>query len=189
MADIGKKASFGPGKTRVPMPGGKEKSLPLFATCFQTFASDFLQSLVKHCCTAVMVPRPIRDPKRLLAIMRERREELDVSLERLDELAGLPARYSAKLLAPKPIKNLGPMSFAALLGGLALGIVEITIIEDVEQAAKIGHRWSKRRRRPPSPWCVASGDNEVQQRQQVFNFVQGDEEPVDVEKQARGDAG
>jgi len=122
-----------------------------------------------------MSGRPIRNLNRLLAVLRDRREELDVSFERLDDLAGLPARYSAKLLAPRPLKNLGPMSLAALLGALALGIVEIKIDEDAAQAAKMGHRWSKRLRRPTARRCVARPDNDGQQRQQAFNFVHDEE--------------
>lgn len=91
----------------------------------------------------------IRNREQLIAVLHERREELNISFEVLDELAGLPARYSSKLLAPRPLKNVGPMALGALLGALALGIAEVVIVEDPAQAARIRHRWTKRTRHGP----------------------------------------
>jgi hypothetical protein len=50
----------------------------------------------------------------LIAALRARVVELGTTGEAVDELSGLPARYTAKLLAlPVPVKGLGPISLAA----------------------------------------------------------------------------
>jgi hypothetical protein len=54
----------------------------------------------------------------------------------------LQSGYSAKLLSPTPIKNLGPMSLGAVLGVLGLAIV---VIEDQ------GAPQLPKRRRKPAP--------------------------------------
>jgi hypothetical protein len=89
----------------------------------------------------------IKSRDELLQVIRARRDALNISHETIDGLTGLPDGYSSKLLAPTPIKNLGPMSLGALLSALALGIVTVTIDEDPEQAAKMVNRWKPRRRR------------------------------------------
>ena len=60
----------------------------------------------------------------LVAVMRARNDELEITREVMDERAHLPSGYSAKLLAQ--IKNFGPSSLGAMLGvlGLALIVVE-----------------------------------------------------------------
>ena len=52
----------------------------------------------------------IRSMPDLLGALRARRDEVGITLETLDHVAGFPSGYSAKLLAPEPIKNLGWMS-------------------------------------------------------------------------------
>src|SRR4051812_2500910 len=74
---------------------------------------------------AVMRPTTIQSREDLLALLRDRREELDLSLEVLAEIAGLPARYPNKLLSLKPTRNLGPLSMSVILGALALKIVRV----------------------------------------------------------------
>jgi len=56
----------------------------------------------------------------LIALFRRRCAELGTSLERLDDIAGLPARYMSKLLAPQPVKGIGRVSLGPLLGALGL---------------------------------------------------------------------
>jgi hypothetical protein len=116
---------------------------------------------------AVMRPTTIQSREDLLALLRDRREELDLSLEVLAEIAGLPARYPNKLLSLKPTRNLGPLSMSVILGALALKIVRVEIVVDEEAAAKMAGRWTPRKRAPVhKPLCVAKP------RQRVFDFVE-----------------
>jgi hypothetical protein len=62
----------------------------------------------------------VSDYPGLIAALRGRVIELGTSINALDEVAGLPDRYSAKLLSPRAVKNLGPMSLCSLLGALGL---------------------------------------------------------------------
>lgn len=78
----------------------------------------------------------IRGYDDLHAALRARAEELLLSRQTVDEVAGLTAGYAAKLLAPKPMKILGPMSFGSLLGALGLKLV---VVEDAEAMAKYAH--------------------------------------------------
>jgi hypothetical protein len=78
----------------------------------------------------------------LVEALLSRKDELDVSFETLDHVAGLPVRYSAKVLGRQ--KVLGPTSLGALLGALAL---KLAIVSDDDQLARIKHRLI------PSNWC------------------------------------
>lgn len=81
----------------------------------------------------------------LLAALRHRRDELDVTHAVLDDISGLQSGYVSKLLAPRPIKHLGPVSMPALLGALAVGLV---LVEDPSARTLIEPRWERRKRRP-----------------------------------------
>jgi hypothetical protein len=59
----------------------------------------------------------------LVAAPRQRAIALNTRLEAIDHVAGLPTRYATKLLGQK--KLLGPMSFGALLGALALKLAVV----------------------------------------------------------------
>ena len=86
---------------------------------------------------------PIRSMPELVQALRDRRDELNVSHETIDSIAGLQSGYTSKLLAPKPIKNLGPMSFGSILGALGLAVV---VVPDPQAAAKVGKHWEPRKR-------------------------------------------
>jgi hypothetical protein len=74
----------------------------------------------------------------LIAALRARVVELGTTGETVDEVSGLPARYTAKLLAlPVPVKALGPVSMGPLLGTLGLKLI---VAEDAEALEKIRHR-------------------------------------------------
>lgn len=90
---------------------------------------------------------PIRDYSGLVQAIRDRREVLNVTNETLDGIAGLTSGYTSKLLAPTPIKNLGPMSFGSLLGALGMALI---VVEDQEQIERVKTRWIKRKRYPAS---------------------------------------
>lgn len=107
---------------------------------------------------------PIRSMPELIQALRDRARELELTHETIDSVAGLQSGYASKLLAPKPIKNLGPMSFESLLGALGVAVV---VIEDPEQVARISKQWTKRLRplrtplALPPPSIPASIDHEV----------------------------
>src|SRR4051812_1815741 len=86
---------------------------------------------------------PIRSMPELVQALRTRRDELNISHETIDAIAGLQSGYTSKLLAPKPIKNLGPMSFGSLLGALGLAVV---VVPDPQAEAKVEKHWVKRKR-------------------------------------------
>lgn len=86
---------------------------------------------------------PIRSMPELLNAIRARRDELNISHETIDGIAGLQSGYTSKLLAPTPIKNLGPMSFGSLLGALGLAVV---VVEDPQAIVRVEKHWQKRKR-------------------------------------------
>jgi hypothetical protein len=92
--------------------------------------------------------RLIRSIDDLVAAIRARRDELNVSHELIDDLAGLQSGYTSKLLAPEPMKGLGPMSLPALLGALGAALV---LVEDSAQAERVRDRWTPRKRPPRAP--------------------------------------
>jgi hypothetical protein len=61
----------------------------------------------------------------------------------MDHIAGFPSGYSAKLLAPVAIKNLGWMSFGAALGSLGIALIAVM---DEEQIKRVERRWIPRER-------------------------------------------
>lgn len=62
----------------------------------------------------------------------------------IDEISGLQSGYSAKLLAPIPMRNLGRVSLGALLGALALKMI---VVKDKEAQAKIEGRLHRKIKR------------------------------------------
>ena len=68
----------------------------------------------------------------LRAILRARFTELGVSFETVDHVAGLPTRYTAKVLGLQPTRNFGQISLDALLG--AAGLMLIAVADDTALA-------------------------------------------------------
>lgn len=85
-----------------------------------------------------------RDYDQLHELLRARVDELAVTYESVDAVAGLPSRYTAKLLAPVPMKAIGKTSMGPLLG--ALGLKLIVAVDD-ETLARIIGRLTKRARK------------------------------------------
>lgn len=77
----------------------------------------------------------------LIAAIRNRAAELQVAGETLDEIVGLPNRYCAKLIGPKPIRRLGAISLGPILGALALKLI---VVEDSEALRRVAGRLRKR---------------------------------------------
>ena len=89
----------------------------------------------------------VRTTEDLRQLFRLRVTQLNISLETLDHIAGLP-RYSSKLLGPDP-KSFGPISFEALLGALA---VQLVALEDTEALARIQRRLQPLQRIDRTGW-------------------------------------
>ena len=64
-----------------------------------------------------------RDYALLHAVLRARANQLALSRETLDEVAGLPAGYTGKLLGAAKVRRFGPISLGPLLGALGLVLV------------------------------------------------------------------
>lgn len=85
----------------------------------------------------------VRDYDQLHAALRARVDALGVTFETVDEVAGLPVRYSTKLLSPVQMKAIGKVSLGPLLG--ALGLKLIVAVDD-EALARIAKRLVPRAR-------------------------------------------
>jgi hypothetical protein len=124
----------------------------------------------------------------LVAVLCERRDELDLTNAVLEAVSGISDGYAAKVLTLTPIRRLGPMSLEAILGALGLGICAITIGDDPQAIAQVAHRWERRRGRPrkqrrknaqpaPEPEPLAEVAPEAApsvrccERQPMFEFV------------------
>ena len=79
----------------------------------------------------------VRTTDDLREVFRRRVAQLNISLETLDAIAGLPTRYSSKVLGLQPTRRFGQISFEALLGALGLMLIAI---EDAEALARVQHR-------------------------------------------------
>jgi hypothetical protein len=79
----------------------------------------------------------------LIAMLRSWIFDLGSSFEAIDDLAGLPARYTATLLAGSSVKSLGRSSMGAILGSVGLKLI---VAVDEERLRKIRHRLA------PSKW-------------------------------------
>ena len=73
----------------------------------------------------------------LRAILRARFTELGVSFETVDHVAGLPTRYTAKVLGPQATRSFGQISLDALLGTAGIKLVAF---EDTEALDRIRNR-------------------------------------------------
>jgi hypothetical protein len=85
----------------------------------------------------------IREYHELHAVCRARADELQLARTTLDDISGNQPSYSAKLLAPKPIKGFGPKTLGPTLGGLGLALV---VIEDKVALERISGRLEKKKR-------------------------------------------
>jgi hypothetical protein len=77
----------------------------------------------------------VADYDGLLGALRQRAIELNTPLESIDEVAGLPTRYTTKLLGG--VRGLGRVSLGPLLGALALKLV---VMPDNDALARVRHR-------------------------------------------------
>jgi hypothetical protein len=124
-----------------------------------------------------MMARLVRSVPEVLAAIRARQNELDITNANIEALVGLPDRYLSKLISARPIKGLSAATLRNILDGLALGIVAVVIDEDPEQAKRMRPRWVKRKRPPTTPTTPtasgasgASGASLSTANQRTLNF-------------------
>lgn len=77
----------------------------------------------------------------LLTAVRARKEQLGLSNENLEELAGFCAGAVGKYLGPARVKSPTISSLELLFGALGVGVV---LVEDAEAAKRMAHRWDRR---------------------------------------------
>jgi hypothetical protein len=73
----------------------------------------------------------------LIGAFRARMHSLNTPMEIIDEVAGLPTRYTSKIFAPARLKTVGRVSLGPLLGALGLRLL---VAVDEEAFAKVQHR-------------------------------------------------
>jgi hypothetical protein len=100
----------------------------------------------------------VRTTDDLREVFRRRVAELNISLDTLDEIAGLPTRYSAKVFGLQRSKNFGQMSLEALLGALGLMLV---VVEDAEALARVQSRLAPLQRHDHTGWRAALNEQPV----------------------------
>ena len=74
----------------------------------------------------------------LREVFRRRVAELGVSLDTIDHIAGLPTRYTAKVLGLQSTRGFGQFSLDGLLGALGLMLI---VVEDAEALARVQERF------------------------------------------------
>ncbi len=98
----------------------------------------------------------VREYSDLIAAIRARMDELELTFDILDHRSGVQVGYSAKILGPTPTKSFGPVSLGCILGALRMKLIAI---ED-EDAAQSRHQKLERRRMPANrpnvriPWLL-----------------------------------
>jgi hypothetical protein len=80
--------------------------------------------------------------KELQVLARARAEELALSRDTINEIAGLADGHAHKLLSPRPAKKIGERSLPLLLGALALKLV---VMDDAEQRELLSQRYTPRK--------------------------------------------
>jgi hypothetical protein len=85
----------------------------------------------------------LRSTEDIVAALVARQDALNIPHEILDELAGVPKGYSAKIACR--MKRLGAISLPGLLGALGVALI---MVPDTAQIERMQRRWTKRRRRP-----------------------------------------
>jgi hypothetical protein len=72
-----------------------------------------------------MTPREITDYDSLISVLRGRAEELDISRETIDHIAGLPERLASKILGLSQVRRIGMESLGPLLDTLGLKLIPV----------------------------------------------------------------
>jgi hypothetical protein len=94
----------------------------------------------------------------LREVFRRRVAELGVSLDTIDHIAGLPTRYTAKVLGLQPTRGFGQFSLDGLLGALGLMLI---VVEDAEALARVQRRLQPLQRVDHHGWRAALNEQPV----------------------------
>jgi hypothetical protein len=94
----------------------------------------------------------------LREVFRRRVAELGVSLETVDHIAGLPTRYTAKVLGLQPTRGFGQFSLDGLLGALGLMLI---VVEDAEALDLVRARLVPLQRVDHTGWRAALNEQPV----------------------------
>jgi hypothetical protein len=100
--------------------------------------------LSENAITASAAPRVLgafSDLRELQVLMRARADELQISREQIDEIAGFTPGYASKVLAPRPIKKMGELSIRLLLGALAIDLIAV---DNAKQRERVVSRRTER---------------------------------------------
>lgn len=109
--------------------------------------------------------RVMRGMPDLIVGLREAVRERNITYQTVDDIGGLPDRYTSKVLAPKPIKRLGYVSIGDVLGALGKALV---MVDDPEQIKLVAGRWKARKRPFKVPLSIAlSIEPTIQETQQL----------------------
>jgi len=85
----------------------------------------------------------ISDYPSLVAALRDRKAQIGITDQVMDELAGWARGYTGKILGPASVKTIGQMSFGVCLGVLG---VKLILVEDQEMMQQMEQRWEQRYR-------------------------------------------
>ena len=88
----------------------------------------------------------IRTYDDLHTVMRRVAVDREITREGIDVVAGLQSGYASKILAPSPMKRLGPASMGAVLGALGLKLLAVV---DEEAVAKYRNQVEANKRKRP----------------------------------------
>ena len=92
--------------------------------------------------TAPRVVATVGDHNQLLDVIRRRVEELNVSHEVVEAIAGLQSGYLSKVLADPPPKRMGPFTWFLILGALGL---DVQLAENQQAMERLRPRLEKRK--------------------------------------------
>jgi hypothetical protein len=84
----------------------------------------------------------VDDHNKLLAAIRRRIAELDVSYETVEYLSGIQSGYLSKITAEPPPKRVCPFTWFVVLRALGL---RVRLEEDSDLVEKLRPRWTKRK--------------------------------------------
>jgi hypothetical protein len=93
----------------------------------------------------------VRSYEDLVAVLRARCDEFEISFAVLDEVSGLSDGHSSKLLAPGSSLVMGRAALTALLGALGIALIAV---EDEAALARVRSRLVKRKRGGPQRQSV-----------------------------------
>jgi len=131
-----------------------------------------------------VLPIDVRTYAQLVAALRARRDELQVTHEVLDAVSGLQPGWTSKLFCRQPMRRMGPLSLECMLGALGL---KLTISEDPEALARVQPLLTKREVRDWRPRIAPCEEEEEQPWPSGMDFPSKEliRENVELRRQLR----